>query len=140
VLPRRTRNPKALDAGAAIGALLLAISFQIDGLVNNAALIVVVPWVEIGAALVIVASADERTLCHRVLGCRPLASLGLISYAVYLWHYPIARALREDMPWTETLPIVVGVSFAVATASYFLIERPLREYRRRFATAKVLTV
>lgn len=65
---------------------------------------------------------------------RLLLGLGTISYAVYLWNYAIvvwAEAVFADRP---TLLVTVGataVSLGVATASWFLLERPVVRARRR---------
>lgn len=65
-----------------------------------------------------------------VLAWRPLVALGVISYGVYLWHWPIFLWLgtrREaDVAaqfWAMVLTIVV------AALSYVLVERPIREGR-----------
>jgi peptidoglycan/LPS O-acetylase OafA/YrhL len=66
-----------------------------------------------------------------ILGARPLAALGRISYGFYLWHWPIILWLRppENADWTDRrlgYAAQFGVTVAVATASYVLIERPIR--------------
>jgi peptidoglycan/LPS O-acetylase OafA/YrhL len=75
------------------------------------------------------------TRSHRAwLEHRALRALGLISFSLYLWHYPI---LRHGLPWgfevapmpaliwkPLTIVVFVGVAFLVATLSYLLVERP----------------
>jgi peptidoglycan/LPS O-acetylase OafA/YrhL len=81
----------------------------------------------VGAALTIAAvvTAPRCTLA-RVLAWRPLVVLGLVSYSLYIWHYPIFVTVHRDDP---DLPGVVraagGITTAlvVAGASYLLIER-----------------
>jgi peptidoglycan/LPS O-acetylase OafA/YrhL len=58
----------------------------------------------------------------RVLGNRPLAYVGRISYGLYLWHFPIALVL----PTVLAFP----VTFAIAASSYHLVEAPIRRWAR----------
>jgi peptidoglycan/LPS O-acetylase OafA/YrhL len=74
----------------------------------------------------------------RILGWRPLAVVGAISYGLYLWHWPvflILNAGRLDLPWFPLLLVRFAVTFAVATASYLLLERPALRLRTRFRPA-----
>jgi peptidoglycan/LPS O-acetylase OafA/YrhL len=88
-------------------------------------------WPCVGAALVIY-SADRTTLCRHLLTNRPVVFVGLISYSLYLWHWPIFSFLRYrgiDL----TAPVV---TFAVALAlilsylSWRFVETPARVNRR----------
>lgn len=90
---------------------------------------------ELAAAALVLALAGEKGLVHRMLSARPVVFVGLISYSIYLWHYPMSRYFRE---WLEPVPTfaVVGIaSLAVASASWFLIEEPLTRWRRRIPNA-----
>lgn len=84
-------------------------------------------------ALVILAAVQPETSPVRAaLSFRPLRWLGLVSYGVYLWHWPLFVYLSRNRPWLEDaswLQITVLrflATIAVATASYYLIERPIR--------------
>ena len=58
----------------------------------------------------------------------PLRFLGLISYGLYLWHYPIYLVVTQDrtgLSGYELFGLRLAVTFAVAIASYYLIEKPL---------------
>jgi peptidoglycan/LPS O-acetylase OafA/YrhL len=72
----------------------------------------------------------------RVLAFRPLQLIGVISYGVYLWHYPIIQTLHEhglgDSGTLSTLGLAVaGLAIAslAATLSYVLVERPAMRLR-----------
>ena len=59
--------------------------------------------------------------------------LGKISYGLYLWHFPLFLWLSADaigVSGTELLLVRLAVTLAVSTASYFLIEQPIRQRRR----------
>jgi hypothetical protein len=59
----------------------------------------------------------------------PLRTLGRISYAVYLWHWPVVLYLthsRTGLNGLSLLGIRAVVTIALATASWFLVESPVR--------------
>jgi peptidoglycan/LPS O-acetylase OafA/YrhL len=64
-----------------------------------------------------------------VLGSRPLRALGTLSYGVYLWHYLVIYWLQMHDRFPKTFGTavlaVVPLTFALATASWFLLERPV---------------
>jgi len=64
-----------------------------------------------------------------VLGSPPLRALGTLSYGVYLWHYLVIYWLQMHDRFPQTfgtaVVYVVPLTFALATASWFLIERPV---------------
>lgn len=64
------------------------------------------------------------------LGWRPLAAVGVISYGLYLWHWPLFVWLSGGrlLNGPEVVAALV-LTFAVAVPSYLLIERPIRQRR-----------
>ncbi|MBO0334489.1 acyltransferase [Sneathiella sp. CAU 1612] len=89
----------------------------------------------VGTALVI-AFASREDLVGVILGSRPLVALGLISYSLYLWHFPVFAYFDRTQPAPTNLDKIgwVVLSIILATLSYFLIEQPFRN--RRLITAK----
>jgi peptidoglycan/LPS O-acetylase OafA/YrhL len=71
----------------------------------------------------------------RALEWRPLAALGVASYSIYVWHFPIVHALSDATHWgfVPLLALCVSVSSIVALVSYALIEAPFLRLRRRWA-------
>jgi hypothetical protein len=62
------------------------------------------------------------------LSLRPLVWIGTISYGAYLWHYPIYIYFDPDRTGTTGFPLLVirfAATFALATASFYLVERPV---------------
>jgi peptidoglycan/LPS O-acetylase OafA/YrhL len=78
----------------------------------------------------LIAASTRNSWVSSILSAPPLVGIGIISYGMYLWHYPAAIYVRELTPWYLTGPIVLGFSIVMATVSYLLIERPLQRYRR----------
>ncbi|WP_421118204.1 acyltransferase family protein [Aquihabitans daechungensis] len=65
----------------------------------------------------------------RVLHLAPLRLLGLISYGLYLWHWPVYLVINEvrtNLSGPLLLTVRIAVSIALATASYLLLERRIR--------------
>jgi peptidoglycan/LPS O-acetylase OafA/YrhL len=66
----------------------------------------------------------------KLLSVKPLQALGVISYGVYLYHWPIFLWLGPDrfpqLSRSELFLLRVGVTIAIATASFYFIERPVR--------------
>ena len=72
----------------------------------------------------------------RALAVWPLRSLGRISYGFYLWHWPVLLAMTGARTGLYGWPLVgarFGVTLALATASWWLLERPI--LARRWSTA-----
>lgn len=85
----------------------------------------------VGAAMVIASSEGSLSWAGRLLSVPPLVFVGLISYSLYLWHWPLMVFQRTDgflMAGTSATAklVVIAVSFAVAIASWRFIERPFR--------------
>lgn len=86
----------------------------------------------LGTALVIYGGASAKPLINRALSLRPVVFVGLISYSLYLWHWPIhvfARYyLYRDLTPLETA-VCMAASFALAIVSWRFVERPFRNRR-----------
>lgn len=93
-----------------------------------------------GAALVLAAGAGPAPAgVARVLSLRPLQSLGRVSYAWYLWHWPILL-LGEQLPWLHNdrgRLALVASSLLVAMASYHWFETPVRRARWLLARPRI---
>ncbi len=116
-LPRFVRYawvPMAVIAVAAVGLPLSHIAF--------------------GAvfALLLVAVLGEHGLVSRIFAWRPLVTLGIMSYSLYLVHQPVVQALafvlRHDFGLSPTLSfaaliVLLPVILAVAWVLFVLVER-----------------
>jgi peptidoglycan/LPS O-acetylase OafA/YrhL len=68
----------------------------------------------------------------RLLSVAPLRAIGRISYGLYLYHLPIYHALLHPERTAGDVVLAVTLTFAVATASYWIIERPILRFAQRF--------
>lgn len=83
-----------------------------------------------GAALLIM---SEGAFINRVLALKPFVGVGLISYPLYLWHWPVLVFIQVYLfrPLNDTLGFVaVVVATALAMLTYFAVERPIRRQSR----------
>jgi peptidoglycan/LPS O-acetylase OafA/YrhL len=92
----------------------------------------------LGAALVIF---SRNTLAQAILGVWPLRFLGLISYSLYLWHWPLIVFWRiysnGDSPTGLEMSAIVGGAVGLSVFSWRFIEQPAR--RVKISTPAVLT-
>ena len=82
----------------------------------------------IGAALLI-ASQSDGYINRYVLSHPLLVSIGLISYPLYLWHWPIfsfARITYGGRLTTLIMFLLIGLSFFLAAITYHFVEKPVR--------------
>lgn len=86
----------------------------------------------VGASLLIV-GGPTAWINRRILSAKPAVFVGLVSYPLYLWHWPILsflRILRGEQPaWTMRLAAAV-LSFVLAWATWRFVESPLRFGRK----------
>jgi peptidoglycan/LPS O-acetylase OafA/YrhL len=84
-------------------------------------------------AVVIAHCLDHKqSRMARALSWEPIRLVGLISYGLYLWHWPVDVVLspaRTGLDGPALLGLRSGVAAAAAAASYVLVERPVRRGR-----------
>ena len=79
---------------------------------------------------------------NRLLAFKPLAWVGLISYPLYLWHWPVLSYLRimeSGAPSQLMLWIGAGAAMLLAWGTYQFVERPIRRAPKVRAVMTVLT-
>ncbi len=93
-----------------------------------------------GAALVI--GAGSLALPNRILLSNRLAVfVGKISYPLYLWHWPLLAFLyivNIEKPEPPVRVVLVVIAFALAAATWMLVETPIRKRHNNGRTAIVL--
>lgn len=84
------------------------------------------------AAIIAIVLLWPRSWLTAALSAPTLVFIGRISYELYLWHFPIYEVVgAARLPGTVALPLAIGLSFVVASGSYYAIDRPMSALRRR---------
>lgn len=103
----------------------------------------------LGAVAIIHAGASGKTLAGRLLQLRPVVYIGLISYSLYLWHWPLivlTKFATGMAPLTPYITWLFAVSLLLGSISYHFIEQPFRRglvistRRTVFSLSAVITV
>jgi peptidoglycan/LPS O-acetylase OafA/YrhL len=98
----------------------------------------------LGAAILIWTGMNQQqTPVHKILSLKIPVFIGLISYSLYLWHWPIFVTIEYYNAGKASSTVLAGgvaVSIAAATISWRFVEQPFRRrpgmsYRALFATA-----
>jgi peptidoglycan/LPS O-acetylase OafA/YrhL len=132
-LPRWSRRMGALLAAAGLAAIAIAtVSYSYRTAFPGAAALL--PTLGT-AALIAAGTAAQPSAITRLLGTGPFRYVGRISYAWYLWHWPmLAFAAAAYGPLTTAQGVVIAFGSGIpAVISHHLIEWPLR----RASTLKV---
>ena len=81
------------------------------------------------AAVLLSISCAQRSPVARVLSFRPLTFVGRISYGTYLWHFPLFAYVdhaRTGLSGWALAGVRIVPTLMIATASFYLVERPIR--------------
>lgn len=119
-------NPIANNLCTALGVSLIIYSvFGFSAQTAHPSVMTIIPVT--GVALII-AFGSSRDLVGKMLSSPPMVGLGLISYSLYLIHYPLFAFARvqsgggSEAVGPELLPIVLFGAIGL----YYLVERPMR--------------
>jgi peptidoglycan/LPS O-acetylase OafA/YrhL len=84
-------------------------------------------------ALLVLGTPEDTYIQRRVLGHGALVWTGLISYALYLWHWPVlsfASILQAGPPTVAASTVGVIISFILAGLTFHFVEVPVRARKR----------
>ncbi|MCD9027577.1 acyltransferase [Luteimonas sp. BDR2-5] len=125
-----TRSSVGYELLAALGVGLIASGFiLLDGSSRFPGFNALYPC--LGSALVILADSRRKCIVLAPLRSRPAIAIGIVSYSLYLWHWPVLAFARYVGVATGTwlALVLVPVIVMLSLASYWLIERPARRVR-----------
>jgi len=114
-----------------VGALLLLISFLIfNDTTKHPSILSLIPIT--GVALVLASHKSKNNWLIKCLSTKVLVNIGLISYSLYLVHYPILSFYRiyfgQINPFNLT--ILIPVIFLTSIFSYKFVEKPFRNKKK----------
>src|SRR5665213_609029 len=135
------RSNFARNVCGAIGMLLLLGAILLGS--STAPLLLMTSLAGIGATLVIASSERGPSAVGRLLSLRPFVFTGLISYSLYLWHWPLIVFQRTDAmlvpgnPGATAKLLLIAASAGTAWLSWKFVEVPFRSKAKDISTAAV---
>lgn len=115
----------------AIGGLLYLANMPtiLYGFPNQYAVLVCI----LTAILIVIGDLYPNNFCSRSLRFQPIVWVGLLSYSLYIWHWPIFATVRY-LGFIET-PLVtffcIATGFVLGFCSWFFLENPARQFNQR---------
>ena len=94
-------------------------------------------------ALLVIGAGPDAWLNRALLSNRVMVGIGLISYPLYLWHWPLlsfAQIVESSTPAAPIRAAALALALALAALTYFLLELPLRRARMQRKTALLWTM
>jgi peptidoglycan/LPS O-acetylase OafA/YrhL len=140
---RLSRVPRAaLEAVGVLGlaaiVALVAVTTQYQQFLYQGGMVLL----SVASLAALVALAHPSTRLGAVIGADPLRWVGVRSYGIYLWSYPIiVLTTPEISPWWSALfrvPLQLGATALVAELSWRFVEQPIRASGFRAVAAGAL--
>jgi len=124
-----------------VGLLAIVLAAGLVSLVDYPGYIATVP---VAATALVIAggTAAPKYGAEAILKLAPFKWLGLWSFSIYLWHFPILTIASQHWGatsvWTNLL--LAGTAVALAAGTYFAVENPIRHWSllSRFPVASVV--
>lgn len=134
-LSRLQALPRApVLASAVVGTVVLVAAAQGLELTSAALYLGGFTAVALAAVALIVAALDASSPAGRLLGAPWLVAVGLASYTLYLWHFPVFMVVRDQMgglPWPARMLVGLSATALLTVLSRRLVERPALALKTR---------
>jgi peptidoglycan/LPS O-acetylase OafA/YrhL len=127
-ISRRSRNLLDLTGGIGLFIIILMIwrTNEYGSFLYYGGLVLM----SILSAIVIAVLAHPASRLARIMGCKPLRWIGVRSYSIYIWHYPV---IILTSPTVDTggfdgfrVLLQLGASILLAALSWRFVEEPIR--------------
>jgi peptidoglycan/LPS O-acetylase OafA/YrhL len=95
----------------------------------------------VAGAFLLIMAGPSALFNRLVLAAKPAVGIGLISYPLYLWHWPLlsyAYIVNGDKPSFVVRAGLIAAAFALAFLTYRFLELPVRTMAKRVRTVGVL--
>lgn len=126
--PRISRKSWGDVVGLLGLAAIIVAGLALNRKIHFPGLVALIPCM--GAVFVIISGQERNTIVYKLLANPAINFLGLISYSLYLWHYPVISFYKwMNGPELSNLEMagLGAASMAIAVCSFVLIERPFRK-------------
>jgi len=100
----------------------------------------------VGAALIIAAGKSGSSFVGIALSTKPAVFIGMISYSLYLWHWPLVVFQRANgvlvhgLSPNATKFVLIGASIILAAISWRFVEVPFRGRRLRYSRGTIFQI
>ena len=84
----------------------------------------------VGGTFFIILFIKEKNFLNKILSFKPIVFIGLISFSLYLWHYPVFSFVRLssfDLDTYFEYIILILFIFFLSILSFYLVEQPFRK-------------
>jgi hypothetical protein len=134
--------PRWRDYSAAIGMLLIIVSISFANKASFPGWWAILP---VFGSFFIIGAGSQARLNRHILAQPRLVFIGLISYPLYLWHWPFLVIGRKMMPFYDynkyeratAIVVAVALAFILAWLTFEFVERPVRALRPALATRRI---
>jgi len=126
-LPDGLHQPWMRDLVSVAGlTVIVSALFLFDEKASYSGLLTFIPLLGVTALI----ASGASSVGGRFLALKPMVWIGLISYPLYLWHWPLLsyiRIMESGRPSEALLWFGAGAAVALAALTYLFLEQPLRK-------------
>ena len=115
------------------GVILIACFFYFDKSILHPGALTIIPCLCVAFLL----GMKRSGITYKTLSWAPMVKVGLVSYSLYLWHWPIIALYKYVLDFgiqgspiqipIEHAILIIATSFVMAYLSYIFVETPIRK-------------